>query len=59
VLGDLPILSAQAELAVRCWNFCDGWAPERWPIFAALHDVGDWHALADLMQAIRQAQGQA
>jgi hypothetical protein len=50
-----PALSAQGELAVACWNFCDGWAPERWPVFGALHDVADWHALAELMQAIRQA----
>ena len=51
----LPALSAQAELAVACWNFCDGWAPERWPVFDALHPVDDWHALVDLMQALRSA----
>jgi hypothetical protein len=49
----LPDLSQAAELAVRCWGFCDGWAPERWPVFAAFHDVPDWAALVDLMQAIR------
>lgn len=59
LLGELPELSAQAELAARCWAFCDGWMPERWPVFAALHDVADWHALADLMQAIRRAHDKA
>lgn len=48
-----PVLSAQAELAVACWNFCDGWAPERWPVFGAFHHVDDWPALVELMQALR------
>jgi hypothetical protein len=50
-----PELSARAELAAACWSFSDGWHPERWPLFAALHDVVDWHALVELMQAIRDA----
>jgi hypothetical protein len=41
---------------VHCWNFCGGWAPERWPVYAALHDVADWHLLAELMQAIRDTK---
>ena len=48
-------LSAAGELAVACWNFCDGWHPERWPIFDALHAVDDWPQMAELMQAIRDA----
>lgn len=52
-LEPLPDLSPQASLAVSCWSFCDGWAPERWVVFAALHHVPDWAALAELMQAIR------
>jgi hypothetical protein len=59
VLGPLPELSPQAAQACRCWAFCEGWAPERWPVFGALHDVGDWHALVDLMQAIREAHRKA
>lgn len=56
VIGPLPDLSQQAEQAAHCWRFCDGWTPERWPVYAALHPVRDWHALADLMQTIRDAQ---
>lgn len=58
-LEPLPDLSPQAQLAVACWHFCDGWAPERWPAFAAFHNVPDWGALVDLMQAIRAAQHEA
>lgn len=58
-LEPLPDLSPQAQLAAACWHFCDGWAPERWPVFAAFHDVPDWGALMDLMQAIRTAQHDA
>lgn len=58
LLDPLPDLSPQAQLAVACWHFCDGWAPERWPVFAAFHDVPDWGALVDLMQAIRAEQVQ-
>lgn len=48
-----PPLGAAGELAIACWNFCDGWAPERWPVFGALHPVADWAALAELMAVIR------
>jgi len=41
---------------VHCYGFCDGWAPERWPVYAALHPVADWHALAELMRTIRDEQ---
>lgn len=53
LLGPMPDLSAQATLAAECWAWCDGWAPERWPVFAVFHDVPDWGALADLMRALR------
>lgn len=52
----LPELSARAQLAIHCWNWCDGWHPERWPVFDALHPVDDWHALVELMQVIREQQ---
>jgi hypothetical protein len=59
MFGPLPELSPQAQLAAYCWRFCEGWAPERWPVFGALHDVHDWHALAELMAAIRDAHDKA
>ena len=49
----LQELSPQAERAVHCWAWCGGWFPERWPVYAALHDVSDWNAMAELMQTIR------
>ena len=59
VLGPLPALSPLAAQAAHCWNFCGGWYPERWPVYAALHDAADWAALAELMQAIRDQQDKA
>lgn len=42
-----------AQQASHCWAWCEGWAPERWPVYGALHRVADWCALADLLQVIR------
>lgn len=52
-LGPLPELSHQARTAAHCWHFCEGWNPDRWPIYAALYPVDDWHAIVELMQALR------
>lgn len=49
-----PPLSPAAELALECWGFCAGWAPERWPVFDALHPVPDWHHLIELLRVMRQ-----
>lgn len=46
-----------ASQAGHCWAFCEGWAPERWPVYAALHRVDDWAGLVELMQAIRDKHG--
>lgn len=54
----LPALSPDAQLAAHCWRWCEGWRPERWPVYAALHDVPDWHRLAELMRAIRNEADQ-
>lgn len=52
-MGPLPQLSHQASTAAHCWRFCGGWAPERWVVYAALYPVADWHAVVELMAAIR------
>lgn len=44
-------LAAQAQ---HCWQFCGGWMPERWPLYALLHDVEDWSLLVELMAHIRK-----
>lgn len=49
-----PALCEAAAAASHCWAFCGGWEPQRWPVYAALHDVPDWHALIELMQEIRR-----
>ena len=56
-LGDLfappePLRPA-GELALHCWGFCEGWAPERWPVFEALYPVPDWHHHIELLRVIR------
>jgi hypothetical protein len=38
---------------MHCWRFCDGWVPERWPVYGALHQVPDWHELIDAMREIK------
>lgn len=38
---------------MRCWNWCEGWAPERWPLYAAFHTPRDWGATVELMLAMR------
>lgn len=42
--------------AVHCWRWCDGWRPERWPAYDALHDVEDWQMTLDLMQTMKEAR---
>lgn len=54
LLDPLPPLSGQAQLAIDCWVFCEGWMPERWLAFEAFHDVDDWDALVQLMRVIRK-----
>lgn len=50
-----PELTGAAAEAWQCWNFCDGWNPQAWPVYAALYPVADWHLLVDLMAALRRA----
>lgn len=54
MVGDAPPLGADALAASHCWRWCGGWHPEKWPIYAALHDVDDWAMLIDLMQVIKE-----
>jgi hypothetical protein len=53
-LGEAPELLPLSEKARHCWQFCEGWNPERWPIYAALYGVDDWHQLIDTMQEIKR-----
>jgi hypothetical protein len=50
----MPQLCDASERALHCWDFCAGWHPELWPVYAALYDVPDWHATIDLMREIRR-----
>lgn len=47
-----PLLPA-GELALQCWGWCEGWRPERWPVFEALYPVPDWHHHIELLRVIR------
>lgn len=33
--------------------FCEGWHPERWPLYEAIYPVEDWTDLAEVMAAMR------
>ena len=55
VVGDAPELCAPAAQARHCWQFCEGWHPDRLPIYGALYPVADWHLLVDLMGHIRKS----
>jgi len=44
---------------VHCWAWCEGWAPERWPHYAAFHAVADWHHHMALLTVLRNALNQA
>ncbi len=48
-----PVLCFEAMAAVHCWRWCKGWTPERWPAYAALHDVEDWAMTVDLLEHLR------
>jgi hypothetical protein len=54
-MGARPGLCEAALRAEHCWVWCDGWAPERWPLYDALHPVPDWHLMADLLQEIKRS----
>ena len=54
MLAPPPDLDAAGMAAQHCWNWCDGWHPERWPIYDALYPVADWPQLIELMLHIRR-----
>lgn len=53
-IAEAPEMTPTAAQAQHCWAWCVGWAPERWPIYAALHEVEDWSLLVELMAHIRR-----
>jgi hypothetical protein len=56
LVGAAPELGVDAERARDCWNFCDGWQPERVPLYDALYGVDDPDLLLELMLVLRRAQ---
>ncbi len=51
---DPPITLPLTAQALHCWNWCDGWQPQRWPLYLALYPVTDFDTLTALLQLIRQ-----
>jgi hypothetical protein len=45
----LPI----GQRAIAIWNFCDGWFPERWPLYAQFHEFGEIALMERLLMVIR------
>jgi hypothetical protein len=52
-VGQAPPLCEESNRAMHAWNWCGGWRPDLWPMYATLHPVPDWHLLQDLMEVIR------
>jgi len=48
-----PVLCLPALLAMHCWRWCQGWHPERWPAYDAMHTVDDWALLSELLAHLR------
>lgn len=48
-----PELLPDAAEALHCWHWCEGWNPDRLPLYAALYPVADWSVVLDLLQHIR------
>lgn len=53
IAAPAPSLCMASMTAAHCWRWCKGWAPERWPAYAALHDVEDWGMTSELMEHLR------
>lgn len=55
--GDLiappPPLTNDTAQALHCWAWCDGWHPERLPLYAALHTVDDLSIVIELQEHLR------
>lgn len=47
-----------AQRALHCWNWCGGWHPERWPVYAVFHDVSDWALLVELLETLNHLRSQ-
>jgi hypothetical protein len=43
---------------LHAWRFCAGWAPERLPLYCALHPVDDPLLLLELLQRLRDLLAQ-
>lgn len=48
-----PLTEAGAR-AIAIWNWCDGWNPERWPLYAQLHEFGEIALMERLLMVIRK-----
>jgi hypothetical protein len=46
-------LTGLALHAAHVWNWCGGWVPERWPLYAQLHDFGEIAVTEHLLMVIR------
>lgn len=48
-----PPLDEWAQRALHCWNWCEGWNPERWLMYQAFHDVPDWALLIGALESLK------
>ncbi len=48
-----PAFDVDVETAMRCWNFCGGWFPERIALFDTIYGGADFEKLVEMMMQIR------
>lgn len=51
--GGAPETSEIVEQAIRVWNFCEGWNPERLPVALACVEVADADLLVEVLVEIK------
>lgn len=48
-----PETDPDAMAAIHCWNFCDGYHPERLPLYGAIYGLDDPEKMVELLMQIR------
>lgn len=55
---DRPPLTREGSEALKVWDFCEGWEPERLPFALAFFDVSDPDLVIELLLEMRTYMAQ-